>query len=165
MCKNFNLFCSNLITRCVPLLTTVNVLYFYVKMFCCVFSCFCNYGSYFVFWRFNGLKIGQELSSIAELAFSSLKPRYFCSRDCSPLKNAINQFYWFVIFSVENWVNSGAEQLFYCGRFYYFFLRGSAIPFPVGFCYRQVAILLWLQGITVIISPHLISAWAFSLSP
>jgi hypothetical protein len=34
-----------------------------------------------------------------------------------------------------------------------FFLRGSVIPFPVGFCYRQVAVLLWLLGITVIISP------------
>jgi hypothetical protein len=31
-----------------------------------------------------------------------------------------------------------------------FFLRGSVIPFPIGFCYRQVAILL---GITIIISP------------
>jgi hypothetical protein len=34
-----------------------------------------------------------------------------------------------------------------------FFLRGSVIPFPVGFCYRQVAILFLLLGITIIISP------------
>jgi hypothetical protein len=33
------------------------------------------------------------------------------------------------------------------------FLRGSVIPFPIGFSYRQVAILLWLLGITIIISP------------
>jgi hypothetical protein len=36
----------------------------------------------------------------------------------------------------------------------FFFLRGSMIiPFPVGFCYRQAAILLQLLGITIIISP------------
>jgi hypothetical protein len=33
------------------------------------------------------------------------------------------------------------------------FLRGSVMPFPIGFCYRQVAILLFLLGITIIISP------------
>jgi hypothetical protein len=31
-----------------------------------------------------------------------------------------------------------------------FFLRGLVIPFPVGFCYRQIAILLRLLGITII---------------
>jgi hypothetical protein len=63
MSKNFNICCSTW------LLKIINVLYFYVKMFCSVFSCLCNYGSYFVFWRFNGLKIGQWPSSIPELAF------------------------------------------------------------------------------------------------
>jgi hypothetical protein len=38
-------------------------------------------------------------------------------------------------------------------RTLHFFLRGSVIPFPVGFFYRQVAIRLLLLGITVIISP------------
>jgi hypothetical protein len=38
----------------------------------------------------------------------------------------------------------------------FFFLRGSVIPFLVGFCSRQVAILLRLLGITIIIS-HLIT--------
>jgi hypothetical protein len=38
-------------------------------------------------------------------------------------------------------------------RFHFFSLRGSVIPFPIGFCYRQVAILLWLLGTTIIISP------------
>jgi hypothetical protein len=33
-----------------------------------------------------------------------------------------------------------------------FFLRGSVISFLIGFCYRQVAILLWLLGINIIIS-------------
>jgi hypothetical protein len=33
-----------------------------------------------------------------------------------------------------------------------FFLRGSVIPFPVGFCCRQVAIMLRSLGIIVIIS-------------
>jgi hypothetical protein len=35
----------------------------------------------------------------------------------------------------------------------FFFLRGSVILFPIGFCYRQAAILLCLLGITIIISP------------
>jgi hypothetical protein len=35
-------------------------------------------------------------------------------------------------------------------QFFFIFLRGSVIPFPVGFCYRQVAILLKLLGSTVI---------------
>jgi hypothetical protein len=35
-----------------------------------------------------------------------------------------------------------------------FFLRGSVIPFPIGFCYKHVAILLQLLGIAVIISPR-----------
>jgi hypothetical protein len=34
-----------------------------------------------------------------------------------------------------------------------FFLRGSVVPFPAGFSYRQVAILLRLLGTTIIISP------------
>jgi hypothetical protein len=37
--------------------------------------------------------------------------------------------------------------------FFLLFLRGSVIPFPIGFCYRQVAILPRLLGITIIISP------------
>jgi hypothetical protein len=36
-----------------------------------------------------------------------------------------------------------------------FFLRGSVVPFPAGFCYRQVAKLLCLLGTTIIISPTL----------
>jgi hypothetical protein len=34
-----------------------------------------------------------------------------------------------------------------------FILQGSVIPFPVGFCYREVIILLRFLGITIIISP------------
>jgi hypothetical protein len=32
------------------------------------------------------------------------------------------------------------------------FLQASVIQFPIGFCYRQVVILLWLLGIAIIIS-------------
>jgi hypothetical protein len=34
-----------------------------------------------------------------------------------------------------------------------FFVQGSAIPFPICYCYRQVAIRLRLLGITIIIPP------------
>jgi hypothetical protein len=48
----------------------------------------------------------------------------------------------------ERTLKGKKERFFVC-----FFLRGSVIPFPKGICYRQVAILLQLLGITVIISP------------
>jgi hypothetical protein len=35
----------------------------------------------------------------------------------------------------------------------FFYVQGSVMPFPIGFGYRQVAILLWLLGIAIIISP------------
>jgi hypothetical protein len=47
----------------------------------------------------------------------------------------------------------GLSKLWYIVISCCFFLRGSVTPFPIVFCYRQVAILLWLLGITIIISP------------
>jgi hypothetical protein len=47
-----------------------------------------------------------------------------------------------------------AKNWQYFEHFFQIFIFFSAIPFPIGFCYRQVAILLRLLGITVIISPH-----------
>jgi hypothetical protein len=38
---------------------------------------------------------------------------------------------------------------------FFFYLRGSVIPFIVGFCYRQVAIVLRLLGIIIIITRSL----------
>jgi hypothetical protein len=39
--------------------------------------------------------------------------------------------------------------------FFSFFLRGSVVPFPAGFCYRQLAMLLRLLGTTIITIPTL----------
>jgi hypothetical protein len=47
--------------------------------------------------------------------------------------------------------------------FYPFFLRGSVIPFPIGFCYRQVATLLHLLSITILSPPYHQNTWTFPL--
>jgi hypothetical protein len=98
-------------------------------------------------------RLGESVSECSSAQFRSLRFWALCS---IKFKNHVFNVKIITFVNYDMFFNNSTVKSCpktFCPKEIFFFLLGSVVPFPSGFCYRQAAILLCPLGTNIILFP------------